>query len=777
MLKAKMIGPRGPVLRMKAVAVAAVSVVGQWALTGGWGLAVPLVLMSGSAAAGDCTGDPAVCLGRGYDAAGADSNDAIIVNADSDGDGPGLWGVVVGSNYDGYGSNLTGYDPGTSAQLRVENNAVVMNRNTSIANNSTLTVTGSTTLQNSLSVTGAATLQNTLDVTGASYLGRSTIAGDTGTGATILKGGTNSGTLTLQDGNAGASGAQPAGTSITISGSSGGTAATVFQTTTNADTTSVTTQVGTNAVYSAGSTATLQAGPTNAVTVESGNAGANPGVTINGVVGAGNTSNRGVLITGSGQNQTVYSTADRNAGSVPTWADVAIQSKSYGLGDATLGSAILVTDYGVQIISPQPTGSQTIVNNTGNNSSSGAIVNNNGANSGSGSVTNNTGANTGSGSTSNNIGMNSSTTGGTSSTQIGGVSGNGSGSNGFGNNTSTSGGSVTNQIGMNSGNGTVVNDTGGASGSGSVSNNIGMNTSTTGASLVNNVGGITGNGTVTNGFGNASNTSSGSASNTFGQNNGSGTMTNSLGGGTGRSTNNIGTGTGVATNTIGNSTIGSTNTLRAGNTRVYTANGIASTSVSAGGGVGGSVLVPNGTTQGNSAIVLKSASTSHVVVDANGKLSTKSGVVNQSTASMTLTNGLGNTHGFLVNEQQATMSGGSRSSSLTLSDNGATFSNSASGAPIGVHGVADGRAAFDAVNLRQLYGGIAASMATAPAVGDLRPGESGIGAGVGAYGGYGALGISFSHYHRNGALFNVGVAGGAQSGAMTAVRASVGFKF
>ena len=106
--------------------------------------------------------------------------------------------------------------------------------------------------------------------------------------------------------------------------------------------------------------------------------GASAAVSITGTVSAANTSNKGVLITGSGQNAIIYNDASRAAGAVPTWADVAIQSKSYGLGDPTLGSAILVTDYGVQILSPQPIAGQQITNNTGINTSTGTIVNNNG---------------------------------------------------------------------------------------------------------------------------------------------------------------------------------------------------------------------------------------------------------------------------------------------------------------------------------------------------------------------------------------------------------------
>ena len=116
-------------------------------------------------------------------------------------------------------------------------------------------------------------------------------------------------------------------------------------------------------------------------------------------------------------------------------------------------------------------------------------------------------------------------------------------------------------------------------------------------------------------------------------------------------------------------------------------------------------------------------------VDANGKITT--GIVNQTTGSLIVTNGLGNTHGFVVDEDSATISGGTRSSSLTLNDNGATFSNSASGAPIQVHGVADGTSDFDAVNVRQFAGAVAsvAAMASIPGVDTNKTASFGVGYG------------------------------------------------
>lgn len=118
---------------------------------------------------------------------------------------------------------------------------------------------------------------------------------------------------------------------------------------------------------------------------------------------------------------------------------------------------------------------------------------------------------------------------------------------------------------------------------------------------------------------------------------------------------------------------------------------------------------------------------------------------------MTITNGNGETHGLVVTEQRAVISGGTSSSSMTLDDNGARFSNSSTGAPVTVTGIADGRSDFDAVNFRQLetvrkdsFAGIAgvAAMANIP---DPRPGKNhAIGVGFGNYKGQQALALGLS---------------------------------
>lgn len=123
-------------------------------------------------------------------------------------------------------------------------------------------------------------------------------------------------------------------------------------------------------------------------------------------------------------------------------------------------------------------------------------------------------------------------------------------------------------------------------------------------------------------------------------------------------------------------------------------------------------VVGDGATDATSAgmSVVNAGQAGGVAVDTNGKL-TANATPTQTSSALTVTNTTtGQTHGYLVNETQATMSGGTRSTSMTLDDNGARFSNSATGAPVKVTGVADGTQDFDAVNWRQLqsaYKGIA----------------------------------------------------------------------
>lgn len=94
-------------------------------------------------------------------------------------------------------------------------------------------------------------------------------------------------------------------------------------------------------------------------------------------------------------------------------------------------------------------------------------------------------------------------------------------------------------------------------------------------------------------------------------------------------------------------------------------------------------------------------------VDQNGKISNNgtSTIPNQSSNSKSLTvlnTANHNVHGFYVDQKVAVMSGGTQSTSFTLDDDGAILSNSDTGAPIQLHGVANGTANNDAVNFSQL---------------------------------------------------------------------------
>lgn len=170
----------------------------------------------------------------------------------------------------------------------------------------------------------------------------------------------------------------------------------------------------------------------------------------------------GVMITGSAQGNTAYDPT--TATQPPSWADVGIYSANYGGNDPTLGAAILVTDYGIQLINPTPSLNQTIYNSQGANSGAGTVNNQSGMNSGTGTTNNYQGGNSGTGTVNNQIGMNS---------------GNGTIANSYGGATNTSGpnSSVVNNFGANDGQGTVENRIGG--GASATSNYIGNSNSGT----------------------------------------------------------------------------------------------------------------------------------------------------------------------------------------------------------------------------------------------------------------------------------------------------------
>ena len=170
-------------------------------------------------------------------------------------------------------------------------------------------------------------------------------------------------------------------------------------------------------------------------------------------------------------------------------------------------------------------------------------------------------------------------------------------------------------------------------------------------------------------------------------------------------------------------------------------------------------------TSGNSNLALLPDSAQGARVDAAGKITM--GTLDQSTAALTVTNGQGNTHGFVVNETSATMSGGTHSTSLTLNDGGARFSNASSGGPVRVTGVAAGRHDYDAVNYRQLKSvkaGIAgiAAMTNIPQVEQYKKFTLGIG--LGHYDGTTAMAVGASARLSENAVIKASISNGIAGG-------------
>ena len=130
----------------------------------------------------------------------------------------------------------------------------------------------------------------------------------------------------------------------------------------------------------------------------------------------------------------------------------------------------------------------------------------------------------------------------------------------------------------------------------------------------------------------------------------------------------------------------------------------------------------------------------------------------------------GATHGLVVGTSSTTLSGGTNSTTMTLDNNGATFSNPATGGPAQVHGVANGTSTFDAVNVGQLNhlqtrmsGGIAATAALTM-IPQVEPGKNfSIGAGGAGYGGQGgfAAGASMRFSENFTARAGIGIAPGS----------------
>lgn len=207
------------------------------------------------------------------------------------------------------------------------------------------------------------------------------------------------------------------------------------------------------------------------------------------------------------------------------------------------------------------------------------------------------------------------------------------------------------------------------------------------------------------------------------------------------STNMITGATWINTSGAASTTIGGIGNLTALNSStIDIGTGAYATTVTVGSTSATTVNATAGTSNMNLAVTGQTGA----VVDARGAIG--SGAVAGNTASLTTTNVTsGLVNGIVAQQTQTVVSGGSaRGTSMTLNDSGATFSNAATGGPVRVTGVADGVAAFDAVNVRQLrsaFAGVAgaAAMANIPAV---DPGKRfGLGIAMGGFKGQNAVAV------------------------------------
>ncbi|MES9846171.1 MAG: YadA-like family protein [Candidatus Sedimenticola sp. 6PFRAG5] len=183
---------------------------------------------------------------------------------------------------------------------------------------------------------------------------------------------------------------------------------------------------------------------------------------------------------------------------------------------------------------------------------------------------------------------------------------------------------------------------------------------------------------------------------------------------------------------------------------------------------GNSSLQVGGT--GNDVVII--ADDNSIEADGRGQIS-----VAKDQISIGVTNSDGNNHGLVVTETEAVLTGGSTSTSLTLNDGGATFSNTDTGGPARVTGVADGVGKYDAVNVSQLksaYGGIA-SVAALAAIPEALPGKRhSVGMGVGYYEGQKALAIGYKSRLNERMSFSTGF---GRSRGNTSANVGVGFSW
>jgi hypothetical protein len=135
-------------------------------------------------------------------------------------------------------------------------------------------------------------------------------------------------------------------------------------------------------------------------------------------------------------------------------------------------------------------------------------------------------------------------------------------------------------------------------------------------------------------------------------------------------------------------------------------------------------------------------------------------------------------NGVVVDNTRASMTGGSVSPTrLTMNDNAATFSRVSNGAPITVTGVADGRSDYDAVNVRQFAGAVAAVAAQANVPALAAGQDRAVGLGVASF--MGKTGLAFGMNIRADAdsVYKLSVSSGLNGGGRTVVGGGAAWSF
>jgi hypothetical protein len=183
----------------------------------------------------------------------------------------------------------------------------------------------------------------------------------------------------------------------------------------------------------------------------------------------------------------------------------------------------------------------------------------------------------------------------------------------------------------------------------------------------------------------------------------------------------------------------------------YVSSNSATTTVIGEGTATSTLVSANQGTTGGTAIVMKGATGTRAVVD-NGVISmTSSGQAAESSVAMTLTDGVGNTHGLAITESNTVLSGGTHSTSMVLDDGGVTFRDTSGGGPARLTGVADGSGDFDATNYRQLRN-VIRGVASATAIANIPQVDPGkrfaVGVGLGAFDGQTAVAVGASVRYR-----------------------------